>query len=67
MNKVSCVSAVCLAAVLSLFAAGPVEVAVDPASPVGIVKPVNGVGQPPMVDVACGAPMFRYLKEAGIP
>jgi len=67
MNKVSCVSAVCLAAVLSLFAAGPVEVAVDPASPVGAVKPVNGVGQPPMVDVACGAPMFRYLKEAGIP
>ena len=37
MKSFACVSVFCLASVLSLFAAGPVEVAVDPACPVGAV------------------------------
>ena len=44
-----------------------VIIAVDPADAVGRVKPVNGVGQPPMVGQLNDWPMFRYLKEAGIP
>ncbi|MBQ9740860.1 MAG: hypothetical protein IJV91_07980, partial [Kiritimatiellae bacterium] len=36
-------------------------------SPVGPVKPVNGVGQPPMLGLPRKAYMMHYLKEAGIP
>ena len=43
-----------------------VEVKVDPSREIGIVKPVNGVGQPPMLGYR-QFPMFKYLKEAGIP
>ncbi|MGN0846334.1 MAG: glycosyl hydrolase family 28 protein [Kiritimatiellia bacterium] len=48
-------------------ACGAVEVTVDAAKALGPVKPVNGVGQPPMIDALRGAPLFKYLKEAGIP
>ena len=42
------------------------DIRVDFKSVVGPVKPVNGVGQPPVVGWGnCG--MFHYLKEAGIP
>lgn len=34
---------------------------------VGPVKPVNGVGQPPLVDAFGGWSMMHYLSEAGIP
>ena len=43
------------------------EVKVDFAKAVGPVKPVNGVGQPPLVGKLANYPMFHYLKEAGIP
>ena len=33
----------------------------------GFVKPVNGVGQPPMQGLPRKAKMIHYLKEAGIP
>ncbi len=49
------------------LACGAVEITVDTTKVVGPVKPVNGVGQPPMVDVLREAPMFKYLKDAGIP
>ena len=49
----------------SIFAA-PVEVKVDFASPTGPVKPVNGVGQPPILGWT-DFHLFHYLKEAGIP
>ncbi len=34
---------------------------------VGPVKPVNGVGQPPMIDALGSWSMMHYLGEAGIP
>ncbi|MBQ9545503.1 MAG: hypothetical protein IJV00_10305 [Clostridia bacterium] len=34
-------------------------------APVGRVKPVHGVGQPPMLGLDCS--MFSYLKDAGVP
>ena len=43
------------------------EVKVDFAKAVGPVKPVNGVGQPPLVGKLADYPMFHYLKDAGIP
>ena len=43
------------------------NIRIDPRAAVGPVKPVNGVGQPPMVGALRDWPMFRYLKEAGIP
>ena len=55
---------------LSLLAAGTIgaaEVAVDWSSDVGPVKPVNGVGQPPMNGGPREFTMFRYLREAGVP
>ena len=45
----------------------PFHVAVEPAVAVGPVKPVNGVGQPPMVGSLKNWSMMHYLKEAGIP
>ena len=42
------------------------KICVDPSTLLGPVKPVNGVGQPPIVGTV-QYPMFRYLKEAGIP
>ena len=43
------------------------EVKVDFGSPAGPVKPVNAVGQPPLVGKLKQYVMFHYLKEAGIP
>ena len=39
---------------------------IDPARAIGPVKPVNGVGQPPIVSPV-QYPLFRYLREAGVP
>ena len=57
--------------VLVLAAAGALAcsaavVKVDPARETGKVKPVNGVGQPPFYGIG-EYPMFRYLKDAGVP
>ncbi len=49
------------------LACGAVDIVVDATKTLGSVKPVNGVGQPPMVDAIGRAPLFKYLKEAGIP
>ena len=51
----------------ALIAAGAVEVKVDWTAERGPVKPVNGVGQPPMNGGPVEFFMFHYLKEAGIP
>ena len=56
----------CTAAALVALVGSAVEVKVDPDKEVGIVKPVNGVGQPPTVGFR-NYPMFKYLKDAGIP
>ena len=42
------------------------RITIDPSVATGPVKPVNGVGQPPFIGLN-DFPMFRYLKEAGIP
>lgn len=42
-------------------------VAIDFARTDGAVKPVNGIGQPPMVGALSNWSMMHYLKEAGIP
>ncbi len=44
-----------------------VDVAVDFNVVTGPVKPVNGVGQPPMVGMFASWDLMHYLKEAGIP
>ena len=43
------------------------RISVDPDASVGPVKPVNGVGQPPMIGALKDWSMMCYLKEAGIP
>ena len=43
------------------------EVKVDFGKDIGPVKPVNGVGQPPLVGKLDDWSMMHYLKEAGIP
>ena len=53
-------------AALSASAVFAAEVKVDLARETGIVKPVNGVGQPPFIGIREFS-MFRYLKDAGIP
>ncbi len=65
MRDFGCVCATAL--MLSGLLASGAEVVVDFDSATGTVKPVNGVGQPPLVGKLGGYPMFRYLKEAGIP
>ena len=49
------------------FAPRTATVAVDWEKTVGPVKPVNGVGQPPMIGAPTSFGMLRYLKDAGIP
>ena len=49
---------------LPTFAA---HVRIDWHEELGPVKPVNAVGQPPMGGLPSSAPMFHYLKDAGIP
>ncbi|MBR6588043.1 MAG: hypothetical protein IKK82_11560, partial [Kiritimatiellae bacterium] len=55
-----------LFALVALCASGA-EVKVDFNREMGRVKPVNGVGQPPMVGKLTSWSMMHYLKEAGIP
>ena len=55
----------CMAA-LSATAIGA-EIKVDFAKEIGPVKPVNGVGQPPMIGALNNWSMMHYLKEACIP
>ena len=43
------------------------KVTVDWTQTCGPVKPVNGVGQPPMIGGPKNFTMFKYLKDAGIP
>ena len=57
-------------AACSLHAAQPAataEVKVDFSTEIGPVKPVNGVGQPPLVGKLYDWSMMHYLKDAGIP
>lgn len=49
------------------WATEPVCVTVEPEVAVGPIKPVNGVGQPPMIGALSNWSMMHYLKEAGIP
>ena len=49
------------------FAPRTATAAVDWEKTVGPVKPVNGVGQPPMIGAPTSFGMLRYLKDAGIP
>ena len=61
------VKALALVGALALSAvAAAVEVKVDFAKETGPVKPVNGVGQPPMLGFG-GDSLFHYLTEAGVP
>ena len=53
-------------AMLDAFA-GQAVVETDVDCHLGPVKPVNGVGQPPMIDALGSWSMMHYLKEAGIP
>ena len=45
----------------------PVSITIDPGAAIGPVKPVNGVGQPPLIGATGDWWMFRYLSAAGIP
>ncbi|MBQ6914307.1 MAG: right-handed parallel beta-helix repeat-containing protein [Kiritimatiellae bacterium] len=59
--------ALCLSAASAVGAQGGIPVVkVDFAALAGRIKPVNGVGQPPIQGYT-GYGMFHYLKEAGIP
>lgn len=60
-------AAATLAASAASAADAPYRVVVEPDVAVGPVKPVNGVGQPPMVGALGKWSMMHYLKEAGIP
>ena len=61
------IKTVALMGVFALSAvAAAVEVKVDFAKETGPVKPVNGVGQPPMLGFG-GDSLFHYLTEAGVP
>ena len=55
-----------LLASVAVLACSAATVKVDPACELGPVKPVNGVGQPPFRGFR-EFPMFKYLKDAGIP
>lgn len=62
MNRHVVFSVFAMAAAMAFGA----EVKVDAASELGPVKPVNGVGQPPITGLR-EYPMFKYLKDAGVP
>ena len=44
-----------------------ITIRIEPDRYLGPVKPVNGVGQPPMVGALNNWSMMHYLQEAGIP
>lgn len=52
---------------MAVLSAMAVQITVDSTHDVGPVKPVNGVGQPPMIGGPSNYTMHHYLKEAGIP
>ena len=54
------------AVTLAAQAAVGAGITVDLSRETGPVKPVNGVGQPPITGLR-KYPMFKYLKEAGVP
>lgn len=64
MNKRMVIMSLSVAAALTTFA---VELKVDWTNELGPVKPVNGVGQPPMIGAPAEFPLMHYLKDAGIP
>lgn len=67
MAKIRIATAFALAwAAFGIGAAEIPALKVDFDERIGEVKPVNGVGQPPVLGYT-GFGMFRYLKEAGIP
>ena len=53
-------------AVVAALSANAAEVKVDFSRETGPVKPVNGVGQPPMLGFG-GDSLFHYLTEAAVP
>ena len=55
-----------VAAAICAASAWAATVKVDVAKEMGSVKPVNGVGQPPFRGFQ-DFPMFKYLKDAGVP
>jgi len=61
------VALLCAAVGAASLSASAAEVRVDWSNETGPVKPVNGVGQPPMVGKLGSWPMLHYLKDAGIP
>lgn len=52
---------------LSVWTASAAEITVDWDTEIGPVKPIHGIGQPPMVWDKGKYAMMHYLKEAGIP
>ena len=52
---------------LAAFLSQAVQVSVDFGRELGPVKPVNGVGQPPMLGGPTKFRMMHYLRDAGIP
>ena len=61
------VSTVVSLALVCTVHAQTAEVVIDFDKTSGPVKPVNGVGQPPMIGALGNWSMMPYLKEAGIP
>ena len=66
-KMMSLMAAASFVVVAASAADAPFRVVVEPDVAVGVVKPVNGVGQPPMVGELKNWSMMHYLKEAGIP
>ena len=67
MNKKILVAALAASVLSVQFSASAASLIVDPTKAIGPVKPVNGVGQPPMLGALGGWYMLHFLKEAGIP
>ena len=65
-SNIACMFLAVFGAVSSAAGASIDGSAVDFSAGAGPVKPVNGVGQPPIQGYV-GFKMFRYLKDAGIP
>ena len=62
-----CARWVAVLAACASMSLGAADVVVDVSRELGPVKPVNGVGQPPMQGGPTRFYMMHYLKEAGIP
>ena len=66
-NPILCAAALSAGIALAAADTPKATVKVDFGVETGPVKPVNGVGQPPMVGQLNNWSMMHYLKEAGIP